>query len=74
MAVIRKRMGWAGRLIRIVELHKVFFLAKQNKKSNSEDLSVDGWVILMWIIMKLDGRAVLDLLVSERDSNCIQCE
>jgi len=36
--------------------YSFFAWQTRRKRSNFEDLSVDGRVILKWILMKLDGR------------------
>jgi hypothetical protein len=56
--ILWRRMGWTGHVVRIVEMHTVFFFAWQTrrKRGNVEDLSVDGRMILKWILMKQDGR------------------
>jgi hypothetical protein len=52
--MIKSRMIWAGHVARIGEIRNVYkiLVGEPEEKSYSEDLDVDGRIILKWILGK----------------------
>jgi hypothetical protein len=43
-------------------MRTVFWLENLNRRDHSEDLSIDGKIILEWVLMKWSGKAIFCVL------------
>jgi len=49
-----RRMRWAGRVARMEAMRSTYsiLLGRPKVRDHSEDLDVDGWIILEWVLEK----------------------